>query len=115
MAATTSASPLLALPLELRTKVYEQLLVPENGSVQVIYHDRRGRSQSSDYHPAIIHANRQIHDEAMSVLYDRFVFRIELTTPVVQQCTGGYYSDRERSLGMRRPLIHEPAEAIIIG
>lgn len=42
-----SLSPLLALPLELRIKIYVQLLSPYPGRVYILYHDRHGRDAFS--------------------------------------------------------------------
>lgn len=93
MAATTQASPLLALPLELRTKVYEQLLRPDPDRVHTLYHDRHGREASFDIDPTILRVNKQIYSEAVSILYDTTNVRIYLATPVIMQCTGGNYPD----------------------
>lgn len=93
MAATTQLSPLLALPLELRTKVYEQLLTPDPDRIHTLYHDRHGREASFGIDPTILRVNKQIHSEAASILYDTANIRIYLATPVVAQCTGGNYPD----------------------
>lgn len=94
MATFTQASPLLALPLELRTKVYEQLLRPNSDRVYTLYHDRHGREASFDIDPTILRVNKQIYSEAVSILYDTASIRIYLATPVVKQCKGGKYPDR---------------------
>ncbi|CAF9914226.1 MAG: hypothetical protein ALECFALPRED_009501 [Alectoria fallacina] len=93
MAATTQASPLLALPSELRIKIYQELLGPDPARVRTLYHDRQGREASFDTDPAILRVNQQIYSEAISVLYDTASVRLYLATPVVVQCTGGYYPD----------------------
>ncbi|KAF6224452.1 hypothetical protein HO133_011029 [Letharia lupina] len=93
MAAATQASPLLALPFELRTKVYEQLLRPDPDRVHTLYHDRHGREASFDFDPTILRVNKQIYSEAVSILYDTTNVRIHLATPVIMQCTGGNYPD----------------------
>lgn len=93
MASTIQASPLLALPLELRTKIYQGLLNPDPNSVHTLYHDRHGREAPFDIDPTILRVNRQIYSEAVSILYDAANVRIYLATPVVKQCTGGNYPD----------------------
>ena len=93
MSGPTQASPLLALPLELRTKIYQDLLSPEPARLHALYHDRHGREPSFDIHPTILRVNKQIYSEAISILYDTANVRIDLATPVVVQCTGGYYPD----------------------
>ena len=94
MAATTQASSLLSLPLELRTKFYEQLLAPDPNGVHTLYHDRHGRETSFGIDPTILRVNKQIYSEAVSILYDTADIRIYLATPVVRQCTGGNYPDK---------------------
>ncbi|CAD6567836.1 MAG: hypothetical protein ASARMPREDX12_000815 [Alectoria sarmentosa] len=93
MAATTQASPLLALPSELRIKIFRELLGPDPARVHTLYHDRQGREASFDTDPTILRANRQIYSEAISILYDTASVRIYLATPVVVQCSGGYHPD----------------------
>ena len=93
MAASTRSSPLLALPLELRIKVYEQLLTPDPDRIHTLYHDRHGREASFGIDPTILRVNKQIHSEAVSILYDTANIRLYLATPVVAQCTGGNYPD----------------------
>lgn len=93
MAATTQASPLLALPLELRTRIYKELLGPDPAHVYTLYHDRHGRKGSFDIDPTVLRVNKQIFSEANSILYDTASVRIYLATPVVKQCTGGNYAD----------------------
>lgn len=93
MAASTQASPLLALPIELRSKVYEQLLRPDPDHVCTLYHDRNGREAFFDIDPTILRVNKQIYFEAISILYDNASVQIDLATPVVKQCTGGNYPD----------------------
>ena len=94
MAATTQASSLLALPLELRNKIYEGLLGPDPDRAHTLYHDRYGREASFGIDPTILRVNKQIYSEAVSILYDTANIRIYLATPVVRQCTGGNYPDR---------------------
>lgn len=93
MAASTPASPLLALPLELRIKVYEQLLRPDPDRIQTLYHDRHGRQPSFNISPAILRVSQQIYSEAVPILYDTASVQIYLATPVVKQCKGGNYPD----------------------
>ena len=93
MTANTQASPFLALPLELRTKIYENLLSSDTARIHTLYHDRHGRTASSNIHPTILRVNKQICSEAISILYDTVNVRIYLATPVVLQCTGGNYPD----------------------
>ena len=83
MAANTKASPLLALPLELRIEIYKELLGPNPARVHTLYHDRRGREASFDIHPSILRVNKQTYSEAISVLYDTVSVRIYLGTPAI--------------------------------
>ena len=91
--AVTTQSPLLTLPLELRTEIYKELLAPDPARVHTLYHDRHGREASFDIDPTILRVNKQIYSEAISVLYDTASVRIYLATPVVVQCSGGNYPD----------------------
>lgn len=116
MALEAETPPLLALSLELRRKIYEQLLSPNPDRVYTLYHDRLGRipltgrepytrarrrrhgyaiSRDSDccIDPAILRVNHQIYCEAVSILYENNEYLIYLATPVVFQCTGGSYPD----------------------
>ena len=97
-------TPLLRLPMELRLKIYEELLCPYPAQRLRLYHDRHGRKKSMNLHPAILCANKQIHDEATELLYDGNIFEIWLATRVVIQCTGGSYPD---SLVDPPPLLQE--------
>lgn len=94
MAVCIQASPLLALPSELRTKIYQNLLSPDPARVHTLYHDRHGKEASFDIDPTILRVNKQIYSEAISILYDTADVQIYLATPVVAQCTGGNYPDR---------------------
>ena len=94
MVSDAQASPLVTLPLELRTKIYEELLNPDPVRVHTLYHDRRGREASFNIDPTILRVNKQIYSEAISILYDTISVRINLATPVVRQCTGGKYPDK---------------------
>ncbi|KAK3170647.1 hypothetical protein OEA41_002728 [Lepraria neglecta] len=88
------ASPLLILPLELRTKIFEELLCPHPGRIYTLYNDRQGREASFNIDPTILRVNKQIYSESVSLLYNSNVFEINLTTPVVFQWSGGNYPDR---------------------
>ncbi|MCJ1301386.1 hypothetical protein MMC08_004186 [Hypocenomyce scalaris] len=107
MALASSSFPILALPLELRLRIYEELLAPNPAIVHTLYHDRRGRDRSFNIHPSILRVNTQIHDEAVAVLYDHNTFMLDLSTAVVSQCTGGSYPDRIRG---PQPLFRDDAE-----
>ena len=91
--AVIQASPLLALPLELRTKIYQDLLSPDPARVHALYHDRHGKEASFGIDPTILRVNKQIYYEAIAILYDTADVQIFLATPVVAQCTGGTYPD----------------------
>jgi len=91
--AATQVSPIFALPLELRTKIYEELLCPNPTRVHTLYHDRQGREPSFNINPAILCVCTLAYDEAVSLLYCNNIFEIYLATSVVQQCTGGTYPD----------------------
>lgn len=109
MSFVARTSPLLALPLELRLKIYEQLLSPETERVYTLYHDRIGQASSgrgrrkreyrisgntlSRIDPTVLRVNQQIYSEAVSILYESNEYRIYLATPVCLQCTGGNYPD----------------------
>jgi len=84
MARDWPTSRLLALPQELRTRIYEELLCPEPAKVHTLWHDREGRQGSFDLHPSILRVNKQIYFEASSLLYDSNIFEIDLTTKVNQ-------------------------------
>ncbi|KAF6238431.1 hypothetical protein HO173_003398 [Letharia columbiana] len=94
MGSNIQASLLHTLPLELRTKIYKELLSPDPARVYTLYHDRHGREASFNIDPTILRVNKQIYSEAISVLYDTISVRIHLATPVVRQCTLGTYPDR---------------------
>ncbi len=81
MAMSWPQSPLLALPQELRTKVYEELLCLAPGEVHTIkrlWHDRTGRRVPVSLYPSILRVNKQIHFEAIPLLYDSDVFELDL-------------------------------------
>ena len=79
MATHSQRSLLLTLPLELRTKIYDEMLSPFPHYAFTIYHDRQGRKQSYAIYPSILRTNKQIHLEANSSLYDNNnIFAIDL-------------------------------------
>ena len=94
MASDIQTSSLANLPLELRMKIYKELLNPDPARVRTLYHDRHGREASFDIDPTILRVNKQIYSEAISILYDTMSVRIHLATPVARQCTGGKYPDK---------------------
>ena len=108
MVSDAQALSLFTLPLELRTKIYQELLNPDPERVHTFYHDRRGREASFNIDPTILRVNKQIHSEAIAILYDTINVRINLATPVVRQCTGGRYPDK---LVDPPSLFREDAEA----
>lgn len=94
MATAWPPSQLLALPQELRTKIYEELLCPEPAKVHTLWHDREGRRGPFNFHPSILRVNKQTHFEAILLLYDKNTLEIDLTTNVVQDCLGNYPDGR---------------------
>lgn len=93
MAGHNQSSPFLALPTELRTKIYECLLSPNPHQSHTLYHDRGGRTDSFNFFPSILRANAQIYSEAVGVLYERNIFKVHLATPVGHQIFGSSYED----------------------
>jgi len=89
---TTQKSRFLTLPLEVRLYIYEDLLCPDPSQVLQLYHDRRGREPSFNIDPAILRVNKQIHSEAVDVLYEKTIFEISLYS-VVRQDTDAMYQD----------------------
>lgn len=85
--------PFLALPIELRTKIYEDLLSPNPHESHILYHDRIGRSLSFNIFPSILRASTQIYSEAVGILYGRNTFKIQLTTPPGHLICEDYYED----------------------
>ncbi|KAF3065208.1 hypothetical protein GL218_02068 [Daldinia childiae] len=70
-------SPFLALPLEIRLEIFKYLLVlPSNAPSpsQKTYYQYGQRRTPSPLHPAILRANRQLHAEALPLLYRRNTF-----------------------------------------
>ena len=94
MVSDAQATSLLTLPLEIRCKIYEELLNPDPARVHTLYHDRHGREASFNIDPTILRVNKQIYSEAIPILYDTISVRINLDTLVVRQCTGGKYPDK---------------------
>ena len=92
-----SPPPFLAIPLELRTKIYNDLLT--RNTYLTLYHDRSGRDRHLNLHPAILRVNHQIYTEAIDILYTQNIFYISLLNTVTIQCKGGYYADRLPSPG----------------
>lgn len=92
MATGAPSSPLLALPSELRLDIIKLILNPDPSKSQQLYHDRRGSSLDLTF--SILLVNRQIHLEALPLLYNTPIYELYLATPVVSQCGGGYYPDR---------------------
>ncbi|KAL9115131.1 MAG: hypothetical protein Q9227_000925 [Pyrenula ochraceoflavens] len=93
---TTTSHPapsFLALPAEIRNKIYAYLLSPSPSVPKTLYHDRHGRQPHFSLHPALLSTCRQIHLEASPFLYDHNIFLISYISAVVQQCTGGCYPD----------------------
>ncbi|KAL8648979.1 MAG: hypothetical protein Q9210_004678 [Variospora velana] len=84
----------LSLPLEIRHLVYDQLLICPLSQPCLLYHDEIGRTNPLHLHPHILRANKQINSEATFKLYEGNAFKIDLSTQVTTQCTGGVYSDR---------------------
>jgi hypothetical protein len=83
MAMSWPPSPLLALPQELRTKIYEELLCLAPGNVHPLrnlWHDRTGRGGPLNLYPSILCVNKQIHFETIPLLYDKNVFQLDLAT-----------------------------------
>ena len=87
MAVSIQASPLLALPLELRISVYKQLLNPDPDRVHtlILYDHSVDREIPFPIHTSILRVNKQIYSEAVSILYDTASLQIYLNTPVIQK------------------------------
>lgn len=83
----------LALPLELRQKIYNYLLAHETERGSTIW--RRGNT-------AILATNHQVHDEALELLYGHNTFHIEVKFKGIV-CRMCYLTcrDRKRSYGFR--------------
>ncbi|KAI4268710.1 MAG: hypothetical protein L6R35_006734 [Caloplaca aegaea] len=86
----------LSLPLEMRHLVYDQLLISPLSQPCLLYHDRTGRTNPLHLHPHILRANKQINSEATSKLYQGNAFKIDLSTRVIKQCSGGMYPRRDK-------------------
>lgn len=63
----TSVCCLLDLPVEIRLDVYRLLLIPPSSSCYL--HPKIPPPDNGHIYPAILRANRQIHSEAMSIVY----------------------------------------------
>jgi hypothetical protein len=136
----TSPSPLLALPLELRLIIYEQLLSPEPRNVYTLYHDRFRRDafpgkKSTErrcrdwrkivfppvdtallrairsFEPMILQVNRQIHSEAIPILYENNRYRIYLATPLGLRDT---VSDYPHYLAVYEGLFRTDTDEIVL-
>ena len=79
---TSQASGFLGLPLELRLKIYEELLCPDPTRVYELYHDRYGKTKWNNIYPAILRVNKEIYHHAINLLYSRNAFEISLRTPM---------------------------------
>lgn len=79
-------------------RIYEYLLVGYGPNQQALrlYHDRKGRSQPIDLSPAILRVSKATYAEASPILYEAAAnrFKVNLSTTVVSQCSGGCYPDR---------------------
>ena len=71
----------MKLPVELRLRVYREVLQTELRSEQQVIIDDSGicgvDNEVYDLHPNILQTCRQVHDEAMEVLYDGNTFMIQ--------------------------------------
>ncbi len=70
----------LALPPELRLKIYQELLT--TAEPQTLYHNW-SLDCPRNIHPVILRVNRQIYAESAWILYEHNVFQIDLSTPSV--------------------------------
>lgn len=104
--AVNQESQFLKLPLELRLKIYEELLCPQPGRPLQIYHDRIGRKCPINTHPAILRTNKKIYEEAVDLLYEHNIFEIRLATMFSRQWIAGYQPD---SMPDAPPLIRRDA------
>ncbi|KAL8765766.1 MAG: hypothetical protein Q9209_007273 [Squamulea sp. 1 TL-2023] len=96
---TVDFFPFFSLPLELRHHIYSELLtpsIPSEGSIAdpwILWHDRYGLKKHIPVHPQILLANRQVNAEGTTILYENNTFKINISSPVTKQCTGGMYAD----------------------
>ena len=81
MAAITRRSPFLSLPTELRLKVYEELLSPHPSIPTLLYCGGTGRGISKNLYPSVLGVSQQVYSEAVSILYDHNIFRVDLSNP----------------------------------
>ncbi|MCJ1231292.1 hypothetical protein MMC12_007969 [Toensbergia leucococca] len=93
MASAPPKSQFLALPLELRTYIYQELLAPHPEEIYTLYHDRSARSRPFDFHPVVLRLCRQTNTEAVSILYECNTFKIHISTPAIVQCPEEPHSD----------------------
>jgi len=105
MATGWQPSRLLALPQELRTRIYEELLCPEPAKVHTLWHDREGRQSLLNLYPSILRVNKQIYFEARSLLYDNNTLEIDLATNVVPDLENKYSDGKPDP----RPLFQKDA------
>lgn len=77
---TSSLSPLLDLPFELRNQIYRELLCPTANEAITLYRVPYGRSSTLNMHPQILLVNKQTYDEALPLLYTN-TYKIDLTSP----------------------------------
>lgn len=89
MADIARASPLLALPSELRIMIYKLLLNPHPNRVHTLYDNIFGRVGPFHIDPTILQVNKQIYSEAVSILYDTASIHINFGWVVMMQRTGG--------------------------
>ena len=104
MVAVQSAQ-LLSLPVELRLKIFQELLCPPSNHSLVLSHDSDGKPFPLRLHTSIIRVNRQIYHETIHVLYECNKFVIDMYQCVWKYCTGGLYLDRfiKKSKSIKSP------------
>lgn len=94
--------PFIALPLELRTIIYKNLLTTD--TIPTLYSTRADEATTALFHldPAILRVKRQIYTEASWILYEQNEFRIVLCTDYSPN------SDHEPEFyhAVTRPLLH---------
>jgi len=73
-----TTSPLLALPLEIRTAIYSHLLTARTQPV-LLYHKQPNKPQPSLlFNCSILLVSKQIYYEAAPVLYNTKIYKVEL-------------------------------------
>lgn len=76
-AMSSTASPLLALPLEIRTAIYSHLLTARLQPI-LLYHTQPGKPQPSlPLYCSILLVSKQIHYEAAPVLYNTNIYELK--------------------------------------